>query len=882
LWRGRPFSDFEYESWAQPEIARLAELRLSAVEELLAAELELGKAAKVVAELESLVAAHPLRERLQALLMLALYRSGRQADALEAFAAARRRLVDDLGVEPGRELHDLQRQILAQDPALDASPRPVPVVLRRTPILLVVIGALLVAVAVAAAALELTSGPSRRVGTLLAGPLGELDAETYHVVRQVAQTGRPVRIAVDGQLLWVGGDESRTLSAIDTRTGDRQVVVSLHGFPSDIAVGLGSVWVLDGRTGTLMRVDPAHGAVVARRRVIDPNPAYDDSREALDPLSLATGLGSVWLTDGYSGALLRLDPRTLSATTIDLHRFVNGVAVGPDGVWAISGPSAAAIELDSRGRLLARVPIASRPGYESPFPLAVDEGGGSVWVLNANTATVTRIDPVRRAVSATIPIGIEHNPLRLAVGSGAVWIANGDGTLARIDPTTNAVHYVAVGRRLKDVAVTPGRIWITAGSALDRSVNTTATPTTTGVRAVSALCAPIYYEGPGAPQFVIASDFPLQAMGPTTLQMTQAIEFVLRRHHFRAGPYSIAYQYCDDTSAAPGGNSVAKCAANARAYSNDASVIGVIGGFTSSCTAAEIPILNRAPGGPVAIISPSASYVGLTHSGPGTAFGEPGRYYPTGIQNFVRLIATDDVQGAADALLAQQLHTRAVYILNDGETYGQGLASDFEDAARKLGVRLVGSTSWNPAAHDYRTLANRIRDSGATAVFIAGLITNNGVTLIRALRRTLGAKVTLIASDGFADHRLITGVRAGAEGVIVSVSVLTTPQLPSPGRRFVNAFTKAVGQKPYADYSVYAAEAAKVLLDAIARSTGTRSSVTNSLLRTKLTNDLIGDIAFNRYGDVTRGAVTMYRMLRGKPTVMTVIRPEQALTADTR
>jgi len=879
LWRGRPFGDFEYESWAQPEIARLDELRLSAVEELLSAELQLGEAAKVVPELESLVAAYPLRERLRALLMLALYRSGRQADALEAFAVARRRLVDDLGVEPGRELRDLQRQILAHDPALDSSPRPLPVVLRRTPILLVLIGALLVAGAVAAGVIELTSGSSRQIGTRLAGTLGELDAATYHLVGHVALAGRPARLAADGQLLWTGGDESRTISAIDTRTGNMEKRVSLHALPSDIAVGLGSVWVLDGRTGMLMKVDPASGTVVERRRVVDPNPAYDESREAFDPLSLATGLGSIWLTNG-SGALLRLDPRTLEAATIKLRQFVNGIAVGPAGVWAVSGPSAVAIELDSLGGLLTRVPIASRPGYESPFPLAVAEGAGSVWVLNANTGTVTRIDPVRRAVSATILIGIEHNPLRLTVGSGAVWIASGDGTLARIDPTSNAVRYISVGDRLKDVAVTPGRIWITAGGGLNSSVNAAAGQTATGVHPVSALCAPVYYEGRAAPQFLIASDFPLQAMGPTTLQMAQAIEFVLRRHHFRAGRYRIAYQYCDDSSTVPGGSSSAGCAANARAFSSDTSVIGVIGGFTSSCTAAEIPVLNRAPGGPLAIISPSASYVGLTHSGPGTAFGEPGRYYPTGIQNFVRLIATDDVQGAADALLAQQLHVRAVYTLDDGETYGQGLASDFEDAARKLGLRLVGSAAWNPAAHDYRAIGSRIRESGATAVFIAGLITNNGVKLIRALRGTLGPNVTLIASDGFADRRLVTGVGTEAEGVIVSVSLLTSPQLPPAGRRFLNAFTKSVGEKPFADYSVYAAEAARVILDAIARSTGTRASVTNSLLRTKLTNDLIGNIAFNRYGDVAHGAVTIYRVHRGKSTVMTVIRPQPALTAN--
>jgi DNA-binding SARP family transcriptional activator len=119
LWRGPPLSDFAYESFAQEEIVRLQELHLAAVEERIEADLALGRHAELVAELEGLVARHPLRERLRGQLMKALYRSGRQAEALAAYHDARRALLGELGIEPGRALQDLQRGILEQDPSLD-------------------------------------------------------------------------------------------------------------------------------------------------------------------------------------------------------------------------------------------------------------------------------------------------------------------------------------------------------------------------------------------------------------------------------------------------------------------------------------------------------------------------------------------------------------------------------------------------------------------------------------------------------------------------------------------------------------------------------------------------------------------------------------------
>ena len=126
LWRGFPLSDFAYERFAQEEIARLDELHVTALEDRIEADLALGRHTELVSELEALVARHPVRERLRAELMLALYRSGRQAEALSAYRDARRTLLDELGIEPGRALQELERAILAQDASLETAPAPRP------------------------------------------------------------------------------------------------------------------------------------------------------------------------------------------------------------------------------------------------------------------------------------------------------------------------------------------------------------------------------------------------------------------------------------------------------------------------------------------------------------------------------------------------------------------------------------------------------------------------------------------------------------------------------------------------------------------------------------------------------------------------------------
>jgi streptogramin lyase len=137
-----------------------------------------------------------------------------------------------------------------------------------------------------------------------------------------------------------------------------------------------------------------------------------------------------------------------------------GVATGAGGVWAISGETAEVLRVDPRtNRVGLRLPLVSGVDVESAFPRAIAAGGDYVWVLNGNTGAVTKLDPRTRGVVGTVKIGVERVPVQLAADARAVWVANEDGTLARVDAATDDVAFYEVGRTLRDVAVGAGAVW---------------------------------------------------------------------------------------------------------------------------------------------------------------------------------------------------------------------------------------------------------------------------------------------------------------------------------------------------------------------------------------------------------------------------------------
>jgi branched-chain amino acid transport system substrate-binding protein len=409
---------------------------------------------------------------------------------------------------------------------------------------------------------------------------------------------------------------------------------------------------------------------------------------------------------------------------------------------------------------------------------------------------------------------------------------------------------------------------VTVGGAFAHTTGATPLP--------AATCSAI--QNPDG-NLLIASDLPLQgAVRNQTVQMTKAIAFVFQQAGWKAGNYTIAYQSCDDSTAQAGKWDSGTCQSNATSDAADASVTGVIGTFNSGCAEIEIPILNRAPNGPVGMISPANTYVGLTHSGPGTAAGEPGKYYPSGTRNYARVVAADDFQGAADATLIKSLGVKKVFILNDKEAYGQGVATNTKNAATKLGIKVVKYTAYDPKATSYSALALQIKNSGATAVFIGGLICENGGKLIKDIR-TGAPNVQVVLPDGFTPvSDTVTQSGGTANGAYVSVAGLPNSKLPPSGQAFVKAFSASLGGAAIDPYSVYAAQAAQSFLTAIAASDGTRAGVNAEIYKTH-TSGVLGNVAFNSNGDVTSNAVTVYKAVAGKPVTYKVIVPPNSLVA---
>jgi branched-chain amino acid transport system substrate-binding protein len=399
-------------------------------------------------------------------------------------------------------------------------------------------------------------------------------------------------------------------------------------------------------------------------------------------------------------------------------------------------------------------------------------------------------------------------------------------------------------------------------------------------------CGKLQYGGSGSPQYIIASDLPLQgANRALTIEMTKAIAFILGQQGWKAGKYTIGYQSCDDSTAQAGGYDTAKCTANANAYAANQALVGIVGTFNSGCAKLVIPILNRGQGGSgsVAMVSPSNTYPGLTVSGPGTAPGEPNVYYPTGRRNYARVVWTDRSQGAADVLFAKTyLHLKDVYVLTDKTTYGAGIATLFQTNAAKLKVKIAGFQAWNVNGTSFQSLATAIKQSGADGVFLGGNVCFQGGKVIKDIRSVLGKNFPIIVPDGFTPSSATYTTSGGtAAGVYISHPGVPVNQLTGAGKTFVTNFSKVNGGKAPDPYTAYAAQAAQVLLGAIAKSNGSRSSVSSNLFNLRVNGGILGNFSINAKGDTTLGTVTFGQIVSTKPSYekfLTLITPPVALT----
>lgn len=872
LWRGPALADLASEPAVAAAAARLDEERAAALEDRIDADLRLGRHAELVGELEAIVADSPLRERPRAQLMLALYRCGRQADALAAYRDARRTLVDEVGIEPGAALRELERHVLAQDPALDLERRaakPVeetrgrggteamPLRPRRRRAITVLASATLVAAVTAAALLAGAGGRNEGKAVAVAGnSVAAIDPATNKVTADVPVGGTPTAIAAGEGALWVLNADDQTVTRIDPVT--RAVrTFGTGGVPTDLAAGEGALWVGNGRRGgsqfvgpsatSVSRIDPSTNAVLAS--VALPRRSQGHLNTNVD--HLAVGAGAVWAV-GPDFSVSRIDPGTAEisgdAGTLDAE----AVAAGPEGVWSRDGQGR--LERLDRGGQRIDIPGGHLAG------LAVGEG--AVWVTAPYEGKLWRVDSEPDLVARPIDVGAGAGAV--AVGEDAVWVANAlRGTVSRVDPRTNRVTAtVAVGGTPRRLAVAAGRVWVTvAGSPREQSA---VEPGAAAPGLAQATCGEVFYGGAGRPDALIVSDMPLRGgRALPTRQMSDAIAYVLRERGFQAGRLRIGYQSCDDSTEQSGSFDEEKCAANAKAFAASDLVLGEVGPYNSGCARVQLPIAGRARGGPLALVSPTATGVGLTRTGTDQTEARLAGLYPSGRRNFARLAPDEAAQGAGAAAEARALGARSVYVLRDG-SYGIQMSTSFLRAAERIGIHVAGIREWRGGRRAYRGLARAVARASPDAVYVAGLLDTGGGRVVADVRRALGPQVPIVAGDGLLPiSGLFSAAGPAARGVRVTLAGLPTERLPAAGRHFVARFGATQPGGRVTEAAVYAAEGANVMLDAIARSDGSRASVTDELLGAQVTGGLLGGFRFDGNGDATATPITILRAGRG-------------------
>jgi YVTN family beta-propeller protein len=518
---------------------------------------------------------------------------------------------------------------------------------------------------------------------------------------------------------------------------------------------------------------------------------------------------------GARGTVSRIEPQSneLVGTTVtrvglepDLFAppTPSAIAVGSGSAWANGNPRAFLARFSTHSGAARRPALLGQTRSVDGIALGED----AVWISSSADDTVLRVDPATRRVTAVIRIAAADERVAghygIAVGGGSVWVADSlANAVSRIDPRLRAVTAtIPVGLRPTNVAVGEKGVWV-----LNRGDGTVSRidPTTNTVSRVVRVGGHLtgVATGAGAVWVTVAG-------GSAASTRAAAPELA------KALPASS----CSE---------VARAGA-ARAFADNPSLLALIGSYNSFCSGLELPITNASPSGPLATISPSNTYVGLTTSGPATSVLEPDQYYPTGVRSFLRLPGHDQAQGAADALLARRLGLRRIYLLDDG----------------------TGTA-----------VADRVARARPDGVYVAGW--EHAVEVIRDLKAALGRGVTFFAPDNILNVDTFYG-RPPTTGLYISYNGRPLRGLGTAGKRFLAAFRARYGRPVVRAEVVAAAQAAEIALDVIARSKGTRASVVNELHRIRVVNGELGSFGFDRNGDPTQSPFTIWRFPPGRPT----------------
>ena len=425
------------------------------------------------------------------------------------------------------------------------------------------------------------------------------------------------------------------------------------------------------------------------------------------------------------------------------------------------------------------------------------------------------------------------------------------------------------------------------GSSTKNSNSTTAAPTATtaaatgGSTAASTAATTAASTGGGTAtggtgKVVVATDLPLQGASKDASDDTNlAVQLLVDQASGKAGGFDVTVKKYDNSTAAKGGWDDATCAKNANDHVANKDEVAVMGTYNSGCAKIEVPVLNADKTGPMFMMSHANTNPGLTKAWDP---GEPDKYYPTGVRNYGRIIATDDLQGKADAEFAsKQLKVKKCVVLNDAQTYGVGVAQAFAETAPTVGIEVVATEAWDAKQPNYTALFEGFKGKNPDCIFFGGINDNNGEQLIRDKVQVFGPNtgaVKLIAPDGFTGYPSVEKL-AEAEGMYISFAGLPASELVKAGGaagKFVTDFKTKYGHDPASAYSIYGAAAMQFIMKAIAASDGTRKGVRDAAfsgITVSAKESVIGkEFGIDKNGDVTVRDMSIQLLTKGVETFL--------------
>ena len=350
------------------------------------------------------------------------------------------------------------------------------------------------------------------------------------------------------------------------------------------------------------------------------------------------------------------------------------------------------------------------------------------------------------------------------------------------------------------------------------------------------------------------------ANGQTT-SMVNGLKMAIAEAGGQIAGYTLAYEDWDDASPERGQWDPALEAANAHHAVQDADVMAYVGTYNSGAAKISMPILNQAG---MIMVSPANTYPGLTKPGTGEA-NEPAVYRPSGKINYYRVVPADDIQGEVAATFAKETGFKKVFILDDRELYGKGVAGVFERVAKKLGLVVTGHEGIDAKAANFRSLVTKIKSTGADLVYFGGTTQSGAGQLAKDLVAS-GVKAKLMMPDGCRENALIES--AGKENLegraYVTFGGLPPSQLQGKGRDFYEAYKKKYNAEPEA-YAVYGYESGKVVIEGIRRAgQKNREAIRAAVAGIRDMDGALGKWSFDANGDTSLKVMVVEEIKNGR------------------